>query len=1391
MSITIPNSVIIIETRAFLDCTGLTSITIPDSVTTIGDYAFHDCISLTSITVNANNALFFAVDGVLFNKNQSILITCPNGKAGSYAVPNSVTTIGPNAFDSCRRLTSVTIPNSVTSIGNYAFYDCSSLTSVTIPNRLNSIGNGTFLACQSLTSITIPDSVTSIGGSAFYGCNSLSSITIPNSVTSIGGSAFYGCHNLTSITIPDSVTSIGDYVFYSCSSLTSVMIPDSVTTIGDYAFHDCHSLTSVTISDSVTSIGDYAFYDCRRLTSVTIPDSVTSIGAHAFEYCSSLTSVTIPDSVTSIEAYAFYSCRSLTSITLPDSVTSIETSAFGASAFYYYILTDVYYGGSEADWAAISIGDDNAGLTTATIHYNYAPEDPIVSSGSCGNLIQWSLSSEGCLTISGSGAMPDYGYPDYALWYALRTQIRRVVVEDGITHIGDCSFYNCTNLTKVSLPDSLTSIGGSAFHGCARLSAITLPSGLRSIDGDVFDGCKMLTYIVIPDGITKIEMWAFRDCSSLEEITLPLSIKQIGAWAFTGCSALTQVNYSGTSAQWYDIQIGTGNEDLLRAGGYSTGETASPSMKFSWRSNRSPIEAVSNNDNLVIAMTALAKLAYGNYNDSWVGKQIKDYADKSSGGYLEKNKDSIWRVDGREYGSYSQFYTDTVGSFEIVDYYDDNNSSGLYAVCFRAPDGKYIVSYRGSEDFLTGTGKIDWSADLDFALRDKLSKQFLLALYYYYEIEDLAGGRNNVVVTGHSLGGALAAYVSICTGVRGYPVDGAVGHIIDTAFWESSSLIADFSGADALNFVNLTDEVGISTVADLIQATRRFTYPMVTFKTLHVDDAADSEGIAGRITALIGGPHHQMSFLDYDETTGKYVLGAIAGTYDCGSSWREDIRDYYPSLLAGVDPGVVSGALVGGFGGAIVGGVIGGAVTSIDVNLFKEGRVIVGSSSSDVLIPSRILGIDSIRNVVYGGTGVDVLEGYNAEDILVANGRGSRLDGKGGDDTYYIIIAEGSVSINDPGGKDTIILRNWDVDQITTYKQSIQTMITDGTRTVTINSKRSWLTKGSVTVKAFNEKTGAYRTFTLDIDATLLAENEQDAMRIVLVEGTADIVVCGADGAALGDTVFSNASGDSIVYTDYAYYYGYNNEDDDPYAEIYLFNEGSTVRLAGEQLSVQVFQYDDDESGLVGGSSAENISSAENGCLEIVTTGNNQGFYSVDASGNRAELESVTTFVYAESVSLSEDEITLEPRATKTLTVTAEPAGSILDGSWMSSNPLVATVEDGVVTAKAEGVAEISFTTASGKSAVCTVTVIAQELLTASITGTTMTYTATPPEGTSATLIIAWYDENGRMVNCVLKEAGTGDMSVEPNYSYKLFLVEEGSFLPLFRALEPVKDNAQ
>jgi len=304
-SITIPNSVQSIGNTAFYQCYDLTSINIPESVTNIGERAFEFCISLTSINVESENKNYSSEDGVLFNKDKTILMLCPREKTGKYIIPSSVTEIEESAFYECKGLTSIDIPKSVTSIGRAAFMRCSGITSIDIPKKIKSIGTNTFHGCSGLTSINIPFGITDIGDNAFGWCSGATFINIPNSVTRIKDNAFRGCKGITSITIPASVTSIGTTVFTSCNNLTSINVEsgnqnyssdngvlfnkDKTTIIcfpggkkGDYI-----------IPNNVTNIGKFAFYYCSAITSIVIPNSVKSIEEDAFSYCEGLTSIII------------------------------------------------------------------------------------------------------------------------------------------------------------------------------------------------------------------------------------------------------------------------------------------------------------------------------------------------------------------------------------------------------------------------------------------------------------------------------------------------------------------------------------------------------------------------------------------------------------------------------------------------------------------------------------------------------------------------------------------------------------------------------------------------------------------------------------------------------------------------------------------------------------------------------------------------------------------------------------------------------------------------------------------------------------------------------------------------------------------------------------------
>ena len=343
-----------------------------------------------------------------------------------------------------------------TSISEKAFKDCN-LARVTIPNSVTSIGNEAFSYCSNLIKITIPNSVTSISEGTFYGCSSLTEITIPNSVTSIGSDAFMGCYDLIEVYISDlaawcnikfegyyssnplNASGNGGHLYLNGKEIKELNIPKDITSIGDCAFCGCEYITSVTIPNSVTSIGNNAFSGCSGLTELTIPNSVTSIGYDAFRDCSGLTELTIPKSVTSIGSSAFSGCSGLTELTIPKSVTSIGYSAFAGCRGLERITVEegnLYYDSRESCNAIIRI------------------EDNTLIAG-CKN-----TSIPNSVTSIGDGA------------FVSCSSLTEITIPNSVTSIGEGAFYNCRSLTEITIGNSVTSIGDDAFGWCNNLTSI-------------------------------------------------------------------------------------------------------------------------------------------------------------------------------------------------------------------------------------------------------------------------------------------------------------------------------------------------------------------------------------------------------------------------------------------------------------------------------------------------------------------------------------------------------------------------------------------------------------------------------------------------------------------------------------------------------------------------------------------------------------------------------------------------------------------------------------------------------------------------------------------------------------------------------------------------------
>jgi hypothetical protein len=563
-SITIPNSVTSIGSGAFAGCSSLTSVTIPNSVTSIGESAFRNCSSITSITIG-NSVTSIGENAFSVCSGLTSLIW----NAKNCTVPESTGEYHlflwlEKGEDNVWRYVSppvkfVIFGESVERIPKYLCMYMDSLTSITIPNSVTSIGSAAFNSCKSVRRITIGKGVTSIEVAALGGCQSLdtvvwSAINYPDfSSSSATPFAPAIASNLSSFSFGEDVEYIPAYLCSKMSKITSVNIPAKVTAIGNDAFYGCTSLNTINwnakscddfydhytspfasiesqikkinFGDKVKNIPSYLCYNMSKLTSLDIPNSVNTIGECAFFNCN-ITSLIIPANVNKIRNDAFSYCSEIESI-----ISFAETPpTLGRNAFngVDYTIPVIVPCGSVADYLAndkwtyfkyiqepvinyaISVKSQDEEMGTANIDQHsscatqisatpklgyyfkqwndgntdnprivqmsqdttFTAEFAISYSGKCGDNLYWKYDDEARqLTISGFGEMYNYTTSTQP-WVIFKRRFETLSLSDEITKIGEYAFDGCVRIREITLGSKMEELADYSFTKCSSLQDI-------------------------------------------------------------------------------------------------------------------------------------------------------------------------------------------------------------------------------------------------------------------------------------------------------------------------------------------------------------------------------------------------------------------------------------------------------------------------------------------------------------------------------------------------------------------------------------------------------------------------------------------------------------------------------------------------------------------------------------------------------------------------------------------------------------------------------------------------------------------------------------------------------------------------------------------------------
>lgn len=577
-TLNLPEGLVSIGTKCFMDTKTLETITIPESVTSVGAYAFKNTAAYNTSSEENNGFIYidnWFVDVSDVRKNQLTKVTAEMIKDGTVGFADQ-------ALINAPILEEIEINPSVKYIGKYALYKCPSLWRVTTTvegNRLISIGESAFAGNNVLSSVDFGENLEILKDGAFASNPKLTRIDIGNTkVTELGTMCFADCTGLIKISLGENLRKIGKYAFYGCTSLANSnlgeegsldasLIPESVESIGTYAFYNTalwnKSETNVIyagnwivgVKDTQTSsveanteavgIADYAFYNCTDLTSVDGLNNIKQIGRGAFYGCSSIKTLSFGSRLKGVEEYTFYKCSSLQSVGL-----SRNTEYIGKSAFYK--CTDLL----SIDLSK-TIG--KTGIKTIDDYAFYG----------CSNLVTVKFGEY----LESIGNRAFYGC----------AKLSEVVMPENVKTVGEYAFYNCSSVTNLSL-GNVTDVGAYAFGKNTSLTSVIIPRTMKVINNNVFYNCSGLKTLDL-GGVTEIGNYAFYGAKNLESLVLPETVKSIGKYAFKGSASL-KVLFLSSSIEEINAHTFYGCSSLTV---YTDAKTTPNGWNTRWNSSYCPV----------------------------------------------------------------------------------------------------------------------------------------------------------------------------------------------------------------------------------------------------------------------------------------------------------------------------------------------------------------------------------------------------------------------------------------------------------------------------------------------------------------------------------------------------------------------------------------------------------------------------------------------------------------------------------------------------------------------------------------------------------------------------------------------------------------------------------